>query len=275
MEKIGFIGCGHIGSVLLQGFLDTGALTPAEISISTRSPHKLDSLQRAYPTLHIAADNCAAALESSLLFLCVTTGQAHPVLTEIGPSLGASTHLVTVCGGLEIASIEKVFSGPVTKIMPTLIARVREGVTLVCHNSQVSAAQQARLSHLLGKIGLVREIREAQFEAAADLTSCAPGLLACLYREFARAGARHSDLTRQEAADMLLRTVYGTARLLLETGEGFDDLVSRVATPGGATEGGASVLEARLPTIFDEMFAATLERHERRKQATRQQFGLP
>jgi pyrroline-5-carboxylate reductase len=273
MDKVGFIGYGHMGSVMLDGLLKAEALLPDQVVVSTRTRDKLDGLKAAYPTVEIAENNRAVAGQCATLFLCVPTYQVKPVLVEIGDALRADTHLITIAGGLELASVERFFAGPNSKVMPTLVMAAGAGVTLVCHNSKVSPAEKERLYRWFSHVGQVKVIPEHQFEVASDFTSCAPGLLASICEQFVQAGIRRSDLTVAEASEMLLHTVYGTAKLLLESGEDFGGLIRRVATKGGATEGGVEVLAACLPDVFEKMFAATLERHEARKQVTRRQFG--
>jgi pyrroline-5-carboxylate reductase len=273
MDKVGFIGYGHMGSVMLRGLLATKAIAPEQVIISTRTGNRLHSLKEDFPGIELADSNSAVAENSSMLFLCVGTSQVHPVLSELVGVLRAATHLVIISGGLEISSVEQLFDGPITKLIPTIIAEVREGVTLICHNARVSPAENNRVGEMFARIGKVRVIAEHQFEICADFTSCAPGLLACICDQFVRAGVKQGDIAYDDAAEMLLQTLYGTAKLLLQNREDFGELLRRVATKGGATEGGAAVLESMLPAVFDSVFSVTLERHEARKQMTRQQFG--
>jgi len=268
MNKVGFIGYGHMGGVLLKGLLKAKALLPGQVVVSTRTREKLDELKAAYPAIEIAGNNYAVARQCRTLFLCVPTYQVKLVLVEIRNALHAGTHLITIAGGLELASIERFFAGPVSKVMPTLVMAAGAGVTLVCHNARVSPAEKERLYQWFSRVGQVKVIPEHQFEVAADFTSCAPGLLAGICEQFVQAGIRHSDLTYAEASEMLLHTMIGTAKLLLESGEDFGGLMRRVATKGGV-----EVLAACLPAVFEKMLAATLERHEARKQVTRRQFG--
>lgn len=274
MEKIGFIGYGHMGSALLKGMLAAKAFAPGDVFISTLTPEKLAPLKQQYPALKIESTNGAVVRQANVLFLCVPTSQVHPVLAETAGFLRPDLHLVILSGGLEISSVEKMHSGPITKIMPTLLAEIGEGVTLICHNARVTGKAQAQLSRWLEKIGLVKPVLEEQFEAAADLTSCAPGLLAGIFVEFIRAGMRHGDLSYEESTELLVRTLSGTVRLLSEGGESLDALIARVATPGGATEGGLQVLKIQMPNVFDDLFIATYHRHELRKMATRRQFDV-
>ncbi len=273
MVKVGFIGYGHMGSVMLRSLLSVRAVVPEQVLISTRTVNKLRSLKEDFPGIEIADSNSVVAENSSMLFLCVGTSQVKPVLSEIVGVLNAATHLVIISGGMEISSVEQLFDGPITKLIPTIIAEVHEGVTLICHNAKVSQAESNRVSEMFARIGKVRVIAEHQFEICADFTSCAPGLLACICEQFVRAGIKQGDVPYDDAAEMLLQTLYGTAKMLLQHREAFGDLLRRVATKGSATEGGAAVMEAMLPAVFDNVFLVTLERHEARKQMTRQQFG--
>ncbi len=273
MKEVGFIGYGHMGSVMLKSLLFSGAIEPNQLVISTRTKSKLEGLKRAYPEIELADNNSMVARESSSLFLCVGTYQVKPVLEEIKEAFHKKTHLMIISGGLEIASVERLFGGPITKIIPTLISEVQEGVTLMCHNSKVATSERDNLFEMFGKIGKVKVIPECQFEMGSDFTSCAPGLLASICDQFVRAAVAQSDFTYEEGSEMLLQTLYGTAKLLLQNGEDFKGLIERVARPGGATEGGIEVLEAHLPEAFKKVFAATVQRHEVRKEKTRQQFG--
>jgi len=274
MDKVGFIGYGNMGSVMLRSLLATRAIDPEQVLISTRTGNRLHSLKEDFPGIEVAQSNSAVAKNSAVLFLCVGTSQVHPVLSEIVGVLNGTTHLVIISGGLEISSVEQLFDGPITKLIPTIIAEVHEGVTLICHNASVSSAESNRVNEMFARIGKVRVIAEHQFEICADFTSCAPGLMACICDQFVRAGIKHGDIAYDDAAEMLLQTLYGSAKLLLQNRENFGELLRRVATKGGATEGGATALETMLPTVFDRVFAATQERHEARKKITRQQFGL-
>lgn len=272
MREFGFIGFGHMGSVLLHSFLATQAILADQVVISTRSLDKLDTLKAGYPAIEIVESNREVARRSATLFMCVGTKQVKPVLTEIQADLNEHVHLILLSGGLEITSVERIVHGPISKIIPTIIAEVQEGFTLVSHNAKVSAVEKDHLTQLLEKIGQVKTIPEDQFEIGADFTSCAPGLLASICEQYVQAGIKHGKFTRDEATEMLLHTLYGTAKLLLQNHEDFKALTQRVATKGGATEGGVSILEAELPEVFEKVFNTTLQRHEIRKQFTRQQF---
>jgi len=270
--KTGFIGHGHMGSVLLNSLLGSHAIKPSQVVVATKTPSKLNELRTKYPAIEIAEDNLTVVKNSDLVFLCVGTYQVKSVLEEIQNGFHEGSHLVVMSGGLEIASVETLVSVPVTKIMPTLLAEVQEGTTLVCYTPHVPMEARKYLENLLHHIGDVKVIDESQFEIGADFTSCSPGLFAAICDQYIRAGISKAGFSYEEAQSMLLGSLVGMVSLLQKRGENLQDLIGRVATTGGATEGGVSVLKERLPEVFELVFAVTKERHETRKQATRQQF---
>jgi pyrroline-5-carboxylate reductase len=94
-----------------------------------------------------------------------------------------------------------------------------------------------------------------------------------MFRQFVRAGLRQSRLPPEAAEEMFVRTVHGTAKLLLDGNPGFDALIGRVATPGGITEEGVKVLDEGRPAVFDRVFAKTLAKHEAIKRRLRESAG--
>ena len=269
-KKIGFIGYGSMGSMLVKGFLASGLLEPEQILVATRKPEKLKKLGN--DGIKTAANNASLAGQCSTVFLCVKPLEVKGILDEIVPCLETGTHLVSIAASLTIANLEGVFSGPVTKVIPSLTSEVGQGISLVCHNNKVHLEQIKFVESLLASISYVQTIAEENFEAGADLTSCAPGLIAAIFQQFVTAGVRHSTISQSDAERMVLHTLFGTAKLLLERQLGFDETIARVATKGGITEEGVSVLRGLLPHTFDQVFERTLQKHQTVKGLINNQF---
>lgn len=149
----------------------------------------------------------------------------------------------------------------ITKIVPTVISEVNEGVTLVCHNSKAADEDVVFIEGLLHSLGTIKHIREEDFGLASELTSCAPGFIAAIFREFTEAGLRHTEsIGKEEIEELVLQTLFGTARLMLVKKMSFNDVISRVATRGGITEEGNAVIKAGIPGVFEEMFDRTMKK---------------
>ena len=132
-----------------------------------------------------------------------------------------------------------IFNGKITKFMPSLTSQVFEGVTLICHNSAVTTAEAKYINTLFKAIGEFKIIDEQDFDVGAEITNCAPAFISRICMEFAKTASRNSGFSMEEIEDMVMKTLYGTTKLLYEKNMGFNKLISSVATKGGITEEGA------------------------------------
>ena len=273
MSKIGFIGYGSMGSMLFNGFITAGKMLEQEMIVSTKTKSKLAAIQTAFPNVQIAQDNVEVAREAKYIFICVKPLEVNQILQEIKEVTTPETHIISIAASVTIENIAKVMNGKITKVIPSLTSEVQGGISLVCHNEKVSQEEAAFVESLLAAISTVKIVDENNFQAATELTSCGPGLIAAIFQEFVNAGLRHSNLSQGDVEEMVSKTLAGTAKLMLEKNMKFEEIIARVATKGGITEEGVKVLQGRLPETFDEMFAKTL--HKRRNVAEKVDELLP
>jgi pyrroline-5-carboxylate reductase len=273
MAKTGFIGYGSMGSIILHALLDAKAIPRNRVIVANRTPEKLKAFALKYPEVEIAGTIPELAAKSERVFICTSTGVVKEVLNKIKDILPENAHVITITGHIEIKSLEGIFTGKISKIMPTQIAAVGEGVTLVCHNQKVLPGDREFIYKAFSKIGKVKEISEMQFGLGTELTSCAPAFFAAICRNFSAAAARHGGFTPEEINEMTVLTLYGTAKLLKEQPVSFEELIEKVATKGGISEEGVKILDRELPGIFEELFRVTMTKREKLKQQIREQFG--
>jgi pyrroline-5-carboxylate reductase len=196
------------------------------------------------------------------LFLCVKPMEIKGVLESLRGAIRPHTHVISIAACAGLGYLNRIAPGRYTRVIPSLASALGGGVSLVCHGPGVSAAEAAVVEGFFSALSRVQLLPEKDFEAGADLTSCAPGLIAAIFRQFTEAGLRHSDIPRADAERMVMETLLGTARLMAQGGMGFSELIESVATKGGITEEGVRCLDAGLPEVFDNVFAATLGKHE-------------
>jgi len=274
MGKIGFIGYGAMGSIMLKALLDAKAIPQNKVVLTNRTPEKLNDFHKKYPKVEIAQSVAELGGKCERVFICTSTGAVKSVLEELQRHLPESAHIITITGNIEIESLEKIFSGRISKIMPTQIAEVFEGVTLACHNSKALPEDKEFIRAAFGKIGKVMEIAEKQIDLGSEFTSCAPAFWAAICRNFTTAGARHGDLSQEEINEMAVETLYGTAKLLKERHISFEELIAKVATRGGISEEGVKILDRDLLHTFEDLFKVTQGKREKTRQTIREQFGV-
>lgn len=272
MAKIGFIGYGSMGNMIIKSFLSSKALKPDKMIISTRTKSKLNDIKKEYPEIEITDDNVYLAGKCNKIFLFVSTPSVKEVIEEIKSELSQDSHIIYIAAALTIENVESIFRGKITKVIPSLTSEVKEGVSLVHNNEKVAKQDAEFVNSLFNSISDVKIIQEEDFEVGSDLTSCAPAFIAEIFMKFAEVSVKNSNFTNEEAEDMIIRTLYGTAKLLYEKNMSFKEVISRVATKGGITEEGIKILEKELPATFDELFKATLDKHKKIKEKLDEQY---
>lgn len=273
MVKIGFIGYGSMGNMIIKGFLSSNVLKPDEIIISNRTKSKLNNIKKEYPEIEITNNNEYLAEKCHKIFLFVSTSAVKEVIEKIKNNVSENSHIIYIAAALTIDNTEHVFKGKISKVIPSLTSEVKEGISLICHNEKVNEKEAEFVNNLFNSISNTKIIKEKDFEVGSDLTSCAPAFIAEIFMKFAEVGVKNSDFTKEEAEDMVIKTLYGTAKLLYEKKISFNEIILRVATKGGITEEGIKILEKELPNTFDKLFKTTLDKHEQIKSELSTQYN--
>ncbi|RNB92262.1 pyrroline-5-carboxylate reductase [Brevibacillus fluminis] len=269
--KIGIIGLGSIGQMLVKAFTRSKAASADSLYVYNRTREKAEAFAKDWPFIVCdSVHECAEKVD--VLFLCTKPLDILPVVDEIAKDQTVQAHLVSAAAGVSLGDLASRYAGPVSKLIPTVTSQELHGVSLYCCHRSVSAPDREALISLLDHLGKPEEVNESTIETATILTSSAPGLIAGILEQFAQAGTRHTpELSIEQTRRYLVETLLGTATLLQAENLGFDQLIERVATKGGITQEGLEVLGKFLPTAFDEVFAMTTQKHQLLKDMIAQQ----
>ena len=226
----------------MRAFLNHG-IPAGEIMISTRSAEKLNPLLKCYPDISVVSSE--EVILSDILFLCVRSEDALQVLKTLN---GFKGHLVSINGGVSLNDLSSVYSGPITKAMPSITVEIGRGITLVCHNSICDTSEV--IEQLFSLICNVMVFPEDQFPDAENITGCSPAFFA----KFAQLLSELSNIPLEKSLHMAKETLIATALLLDDEDMSLDQIISDVATEGGITEKGLSVMAEELPRVIKKMY---------------------
>jgi pyrroline-5-carboxylate reductase len=273
LPKFGFIGYGSMGSMLVKKLIQSAEIKQEDIIITRKNIDKLPEIQKLWPEVVVTQDITDVVQNSKYIFLCMKPLEYLGVIKEIKPLLTEEHHIISITGSLMINDIERLLPCKITRLLPTLTSEVLEGITLVCHNSQVQEKDALELESNFHSFTRLFRVKEDDYGFASEFTSCGPGLYAAMLQEFVEAGLRHSNsLTKEQVVELVMQTIYGTAKLMLENEMDFEQVITRVATKGGITEEGVRVLKEGLPNVFDEVFECTMGKRRAVEKNLHEQF---
>lgn len=254
--KIGIIGYGSMGKMLLWKFSEAGKIGKDDLFVANRTPEKLEGAKAIANT----TDNAGAARVSDVLFLCVRPSDLKTVIEEIKDFVKPDALVVSLNGSVTFESLHKVIDGKLAKVIPSLTAEIGRSQTLVCFDTNVTADEKSALDELLKCAGNVIELPENEMGMGSELVSCMPGFIASIFDVICTSAQEHTSLSKEQIVKMVLSTMSATGDLMLQKDMSFEDVVNRVATKGGITEEGTKVVYEGFPETADLLFEKTLEK---------------
>ena len=211
-------------------------------------------------SVFVGTSNVELANISDVIFLCVRPNDIKSILEEIRPVINNEKLLVSLNGSVSFATIEKVIHCKTSKVIPSITAEINKSQTLVCHNKLVTLEDKTLIKDILNKFGTVIELPENEMGMGSELVSCMPGFIASIFDVLCNSAKKHTEIPENQIVEMVLKTLEATSSLMLNNNYTFENVVDRVATKGGITQEGTSVVYENFPAIADEIFQKTLEK---------------
>ncbi|NMO94869.1 late competence protein ComER [Paenibacillus lemnae] len=260
--KVGFIGAGSMGQLLIDSLIRYGALQPEQIQVSTRTPQKSVDLLHQHPGIKLYESNAENASQCDILFLCIKPGDFRSVIDDIAEVMSPEQIAVSITSPVQLSHLEPALPCKVAKIIPSLTNYTGSGASLCMYGSRIKEKDRLLLESLLSYISRPIQVLESHTRITSDFSSCGPAFLSYFLEKWITAaveltGADRSSLNRL-AGEMLL----GTGRLLTEEGFTPEQLQKRIAVPGGITAQALSLLEERLDGLFHQLISTTHDKYD-------------
>lgn len=271
--RIGFIGTGNLGSMLIRSFIKGNAISEENINIINRSPKKAKKIKEEYTQIKNYTDHKQLVQDSDLIFLCVKPLDLKDVLEKTGRNFSQDKLIISTLLAPPLADLERIIKGKIIRIYPSVTQSTQRGAALYTWGKEVKAEDKGKLIPFLKVLGSCYELPEHLYRAAGDITSCGPAFMAAMVGALARE-AVVNGVPVDTANEMAVETMLGTALLLQENRNTFEELVKKVATPGGCTAEGLKVLNKDMDQRMSEVYGATCKREEEIVLALRDLFSL-
>jgi pyrroline-5-carboxylate reductase len=232
------VGGGRMGSALVRGLLAAGWPSDA-LGVVEASEARRAELAQDLTGVRVAADPEPA--DGAVLAVKPKDGrEACRALARTGAS-----RVLSIMAGVRLADLEE-WLGPgvaVLRAMPNTPALVRAGIAALAGASGCGEEDLAWGEEVLGAVGRVVRVTEADLDAVTGLSGSGPAYVFLVAEALTDAGVA-AGLPADVSAVLAVETLAGSGRLLVETGEPPAVLRAQVTSPGGTTEAGIAALES-------------------------------
>ena len=236
MDKLGIIGAGKMSEALVKGLLNAGVYSKKEITVSDIDPLKTGNIKKKYG-VNITADNRELAESCNIIVFAVKAGHLEDVLKEIKNSTSRKKLYISIAAGINTSFIQEKLKKElkITRVMPNKPVVVQEGAFGLFFNGHVSPIEKESVINLFDTLGHVEVVQDEQLiNAVTGLSGSGPAYVAVFAEALADGGVK-MGLSREIAEKLSAQTIYGTAKLILESGMNPADIKNMVSSPGGTT----------------------------------------
>ncbi|MCU0533146.1 MAG: pyrroline-5-carboxylate reductase [Hydrococcus sp. Prado102] len=261
--KLGILGGGVMAEAILSRLITANIYATDEILVSDPLAQRRDFLQQKYG-IRATFEN-RSVVASDILLLAIKPQVLDLVIAEMAnESLQKPSLVISILAGVPLARLEAAFPQiPVVRAMPNTPATVGAGITAIAPGKKVEASHLNLAKSIFAAVGEVVEVPETLMDAVTGLSGSGPAYVAIAIEALADGGVA-AGLSRTVAMQLALATVFGTTKLLQESGLHPAELKDRVSSPGGTTIAGVIELESAgfRSALIEAVLAATRRSRE-------------
>src|SRR3989440_11616202 len=213
-RRVAILGAGTLGEALISGLLSGGWREGREIVATGRRQERVDELAERFG-IGTTLSNRDAVEGAALVVIAVKPQDFDTLLTEVGPILTADQTVLSVAAAIPTQAIEERLNEgvPVVRAMPNAPATIHEGIAGMCPGASADEAHLALAEEALAHLGTVVRVPEEYMDAVTAVSGSGPAYFALLAEAMIEAGIL-LGLAREVSTQLVVQTMYGTAKLL-------------------------------------------------------------
>ncbi|CUG92125.1 delta-1-pyrroline-5-carboxylate reductase, putative [Bodo saltans] len=246
-QRICFVGAGAMASAIVGGILRNKLVAPENISLIAPRDCTREKAQRKFRGVVTSPVASSVLPTADIAVLAVKPQVAPGIMRAIKPHLHPRGALVlSVMAGFTVADLEAALDGNkkhrIIRTMPNTNLLAGHGCVGYSTASNVTPEDEAVVNKIFGSLGFCAKVTEMQLLGVTGLAGSGPAYVATFIEALSDAGVKNG-LPRELANKYAFHTVFGTAKLLLESDLSTLQVKEMVCSPGGTTIAGIEALE--------------------------------
>lgn len=243
MRKISFIGAGNMGKAMLGGVIKSGIVNPENIMVSDPYVPGLDLVKKEFD-VNTTTDSKEAVEFGDVVIFAVKPNIIKKVMNDVKNTIGNDKIIISIAAAVSIEDLEAVIGEDkkIIRVMPNTPALVGEGMAAICKNSNISDKDLELACDIFNSFGKSEIVSESLMDAVTGVSGSSPAYVFMFIEAMADAAVL-TGMPRSQAYKFAAQSVYGAAKMVLETGKHPGELKDMVCSPGGTTIKAVEVLE--------------------------------
>lgn len=260
--NVGFIGTGSMGSILIEAFIQSGAILPENMLIYNRTMDKAEAIAAKIPGICVA-NNVEHVLQMcEVVFICVRPNDYKTILQLLQQYGREEQTIVSITSAVLLADMQRIIPNRIIKMIPSITNASLSGAALLMYDSRISEEEKNAWNRMFAAISQPIEIDEAFVRVSSDLTSCGPAFFSYLLQNFIDSAVEQTGISKESATLLVTEMIIGFGKLVSVGGFTLETLQQRVCVPGGVTGVGLDVLREEIGPLFSHLFQKTHQKYD-------------
>lgn len=234
--KLGFIGCGVMANAMMGGMIESGILKPEDIIGADPSEASREKT-KAQNGIEVTSDNLEVIEKADIVFFTIKPQYYTAMIQTVKDYIRPEQVIISIGAGRTLSYLDEQFDHKpvkVVRVMPNTPAQVNAGMTAMCPNQYVTQEESDIAYKLLSSFGRTAILGENLFDLVTSLSGATPALVFMMIEAMADAGVQ-GGMFRPQAYEFAAQTVFGAAKMMLESGKHPGELKDMVTSPAGTT----------------------------------------
>lgn len=241
--KLGFIGTGNMASAIMGGIIGKKMISAEEIIGADLLASGREKVKEQFG-IQVTEKNQEVVEKAEVIILSVKPQFYEDVINQIKDCVKKEQIIITIAPGKTLAWLVEKFGKEVkiVRTMPNTPALVGEGMTAMCPNEHMEKEETEYVKRLLESFGRVEVVPERLMDVVVSVSGSSPAYVFMMIEAMADA-AVSGGMPRAQAYQFAAQAVYGSAKMVLETGKHPGELKDMVCSPAGTTIEAVRTLE--------------------------------
>ena len=265
--KILLIGCGKMGSSLLEGIVKSDNF---DGMVDVIEPDIQDFLKEDFKKRKVNFYSDIKEKKDTLDYDLIIVATKPNIYEEIFEGLknnliiNNQTLIISILAGIKISKIEEILgSVPIIRAMPNIAASVLEGMTALIGNKEITRKDIINVDLIFELVGeKVWLENETQMDSFTAISGSGPAYF-FFFTECLKNIAIEEGFTEDASGKISQQIIIGSGKLVKESDIDPKELRENVTSPNGTTEAGLKVLLDNKTGLLDKLREAIIEAKKR------------
>ena len=245
MKKILIVGCGHMGSALLDAWYKNTSFKFSIIDPKTHTALKKKYNKRV--SIYKSIKEINNVNQFNIIIFAVKPQIVQKVVSQFSSINNKKILFLSIVAGKKINFFKEYLIHPhqIVRAMPNMPALVEKGMTCLISNNLTSNKNKIIASNLFKFVGKTFWLNnESDIDKVTAVSGSGPAYF-FLFIENIISESIKLGLKKKVAEQLVLQTALGSIDLLLKSKKSAGELKNSIAVKGGTTEAAINIFESK------------------------------